>query len=191
MANILSADDATFAATVGNWVASGTGNTLTRQTAPTSPDGTNVGQIQKTSGSNQFVVAQIGRAIHPVATGDKVSMELAYNVPVISGGTGTLFCQISVQIYETNPAAGGVTPALATSAPFTEGTGWRQLSVAEFTVGTVSGAPAAWVGCTVTFGPWTGTGFLNGDVAYFSDVLLGVPVVGGGWGVGMVRMGAN
>lgn len=39
------------------------------------------------------------------------------------------------------------------------------------------------------FAPWTGTGIIVGDVAYFSDVFLGIPVTGG-WGVGMVRMGA-
>lgn len=189
MANVLTADDSTFASSVGHWIGD-TGSTLTRQTTPTSPDGNNVGRLLKSSG-NQFLRASIDRAIYPIALGDKVAMELAYNVPVISGGTGTLFCQIAVNIYEANLGAAGASMGLETSAPFVEGSGWHQLAIPEFTVGLVGGAPPAWVGCSVTFGPWTGTGFLTNDVAYFSDVFLGVPVAVGGWGVGMVRMGAN
>lgn len=193
MPNKLNANDATFATTVGNWLPSfGVTNAVTRQTSPTSPGGNNVCRLQRTGSTGQ-VSATIGRAIYPVALGDPISMEVAYSVPgTNSGGSGTLFCQINIVIYEANPAAAGSAFG-QTSVPFVKGSGWHQLSIPEFTVGLVGGALPAWVGCDVRFGAWTGTAFDAGDVAYFSDVYVGEapPVAVGGWGVGMVRMGAN
>jgi hypothetical protein len=192
MPNKLTADDATFASTVGNWQAA-TGTTLSRQTTPTSPDGNNVGRLQRT-GSPGDVGAAIPRGIYPVALGDPISMELAYNVPgTISGGSGTLFCQIAVNVYQANPAAAGVSMGLETSDPFVKGSGWHQLVIPEFTVGLVGGVTPAWVGVSVRFDAWTGSSLSAGDIAYFSDVYVGEasPVAVGGWGVGMVRMGLN
>lgn len=140
MANILTADDATFAATVGNWTTDiSVPTAVTRQTTPTSPAGNNVGRLQRTGtppGGN--VYAQIDRDIYPVALGDKISMEVAYSAPATNAGTGTLICQIQVKLW---PASGSGVGFVATSAPFTKGDGWHQLVKPEFTVGLVGGAP--------------------------------------------------
>lgn len=195
MPNVLTINDSTFATGVGNWVTdpSSVPTAIAAVSPPTSPDGNRVAQLTRTGTppGNGNVVAFIPKAIYPIATGDQVSMEVAYSAPATNAGTGTLACQITVVIYEANLAAGGVGFSV-TSAPFTKGDGWHQLVRPEFTVGTPNGNPAAWVGCQVRFFPWTGQGILVGDVAYFSDVFLGVPTVAtGGWGVGMVRMGGN
>lgn len=192
MPNKLTADDATFAATLGNWQPhpSDTDTLLSRVTTPTSPAGNNVCQLAHI-GSGGFVRGMIPRDIYSAAVGDKLSMEVAYSVPGTNTGTGTLFCQISIDVYTAAPA--GSSLGLATSAPFTKGDGWHTLAIPEFTLGLVGGSIPLWVGCSVRFGPWTGDGVVAGDVAYFSDVYLGEapPVAVGGWGVGMVRMGLN
>lgn len=197
MANILTADDATFAATIGNWVPVSNPASVTRQTTPTSPDGNNVCRIERTGTppGNGNVNAEIPKAVYPVATGDQVSLEVAYSAPGSNAGTGTLAFQITISLYEANLGAGGV-GFFVTSAPFTKGDGWHQLVLPEFTVGTPNGNPAAWVGCSVRFFPWTGTGIVVGDYAYFSDVVLNNssvpdPAASVGWGVGRRRMGAR
>lgn len=192
MANILTADDATFAATTGNWIQGLSTTAVTRQTTPTSPDGNNICRLERTGTppGNGNVTAQIPRDIYPVAPGDEISMELAYSVPGTNAGTGTLICQIAVNLDPAS-SAGGVGYALASSDPFTKGDGWHEISIAEFTVpALIGGEPPAWVSCSVRFFPWTGTGIVVGDYAYFSDVSLGKAAVGG-WAVGMVRMGAG
>lgn len=195
MPNMLTTDDATFAGGIGNWVPLfGVPTSLSSVTTPTSPDGNNVCRMQRTGTppGNGNVFAEIPRGIYPVGPGDQVSMEVAYSAPGSNAGTGTLFCQIGVILYPANPISAGTGVATVTSAPFTKGDGWHEVVIPEFTVPSlIGGVPPVWVGCSVRVGPWTGTGVVVGDVAYFSDVLLGLPVVGGGWGVGMVRMGAN
>lgn len=192
MANMLSVDDATFAGGLGNWTTVPSVDTaLSTASTPTSPDGNNICRLQRTT-SGTFVAAQIPRGIYPISLGDPLSMEVNYGVPATNTGTGLLFCQISVVIYEANPAAAGTGQGLATSAPFNPGDGWHHLAIPEFNAGLVGGTPPAWVGISVTFGDWSGAGagIRNGDYAYFSDVLLGTVVVGG-WGVGFVRMAAT
>lgn len=192
MPNILTVDDATFAGGTGNWTPQVALpiTALSTATTPASPDGNNICRLQNT-GSGTFAGAEIPRGIYPVAVGDAVSMEVNFSVPATNTGTGLLFCRIAVIIYETNPAVAGVEQAFATSAPFNPGDGWHHLVIPEFAVGTVAGAPPVGVGIQVTFGDWSGAGagILTGDYAYFSDVELNGAAVGG-WGVGMVRMGA-
>lgn len=194
MANVLTADDATFAATVGNWTNDvAVPTAVTRQTTPTSPAGNNVGREQRTGTppGNGFVFAQIPRAIYPVNPGNLISMQVAFSAPATNAGTGTLFCQIQIVFYPAAAGTGGTVSGSATSPTFTKGDGWHQLAIAQFTVPTlIGGDTPVWAGCSVRFGPNTGTGIVVDDVAYFSDVVLDIPTVAG-WGVGLVRMGAN
>lgn len=194
MANILSTDDSTLAASLGNWEAFDPALTdVTRQTGLTSPDGNNVARLEQLNPSGVAVVARIPRGVYPIANGDELALNLDFMVPGTNTGTGRLFCQALVVIYPANPAAAGAAEGLATSTPFDPGDGWLHLAVPEFTVGPPGGSPATWVGLQVTFSRWDSgpiVGITHGDFAYFSDIVLGAAEVGG-WAVGMVRMEAT
>lgn len=194
MANILSTDDSQFIGGVGNWDTVSIHTALSMSATPAPSGGGNNLVLTETTatvgGIGRAVNARIFRPHYPTLSGTSYMFSIDVLLDPANAadpaGVGFIAQVVSYEAGGAGLQEGSVfVPALAP--------GWATVTIPSTTITRV-GSPL-YVGIGVFFTQETGgstTGLLLNDKAYVANVSLSTPVVGvGGWGVGMVRMGAN